>query len=219
MGIKISELPQASSLTDSDVIPIVQSGDTKKIAVNNIISNSHNTSQNTTYSSNYIDSNFNKVNVLNEQSSSTTDTYSANFINEKIPAVKTSRDTSTTDTYSCSYINGLFEYSTSEKRVGTWIDGKPLYQKTVTGGAIGAGSAVSVATGVTDIDEMVDFSRAYGYRIGAYGALPLNRAHNTSFNYQCSIHFNGSFYIETGSGFSVDKTIITFLYTKTSDTV
>ena len=140
-------------------------------------------------------------------------------IEAAIPVPKTSRDTSSTDAYSCSYVNGLFEYSTSEKRIGTWIDGKPLYQKTVVGGAIGSSSAVSVSTGVTDIDEMVDFSRAYGYRIGAYGAMPLSRAHNTSFNYQCSIHFNGSFYIETGSGFAVDKTIITFLYTKTSDTV
>lgn len=88
MGIKISELPQTSQLTDSDVIPIVQSGDTKKIAVNNIITNSHNTSQNTTYSSNYIDSNFNKVNVINEESSSTTDTYSANYVNNVIETIE-----------------------------------------------------------------------------------------------------------------------------------
>lgn len=41
--------------------------------------------------------------------------------------------TSTTDTYSCNYINEarLEEYSTNEKIVGKWIDGKPLYQKVI----------------------------------------------------------------------------------------
>ena len=42
--------------------------------------------------------------------------------------------TSTTDTYSCNYINEarLEEYSTTEKIIGKWIDGKPLYRKTIT---------------------------------------------------------------------------------------
>lgn len=44
-------------------------------------------------------------------------------------APKTSRTSSDNDTYSCNYINGLNEYSTSEKRIGTWIDNKPLYRK------------------------------------------------------------------------------------------
>ena len=38
--------------------------------------------------------------------------------------------TSANDSYSCNYVNGLNEYSTTEKRIGTWIDGKPLYRKT-----------------------------------------------------------------------------------------
>lgn len=39
--------------------------------------------------------------------------------------------TSTTDTYTCNYINEarLEEYSTTEKIIGTWIDGKPIYRK------------------------------------------------------------------------------------------
>lgn len=39
---------------------------------------------------------------------------------------------SDTDVYSCNYINNLNAYSTEEKRVGTWIDGKPLYSKIVS---------------------------------------------------------------------------------------
>lgn len=38
---------------------------------------------------------------------------------------------SNVDTYSCDYINGLETYSTSETRVGTWIDGKPIYRKVI----------------------------------------------------------------------------------------
>ena len=49
MGIKISELPQASQLTSDDIIPIVQSGETKKVSVSNVITNSHNTNQAKTF--------------------------------------------------------------------------------------------------------------------------------------------------------------------------
>lgn len=38
--------------------------------------------------------------------------------------------TSATDAYSCNYVNGLETYSTSETRIGTWMD-KPLYRKVV----------------------------------------------------------------------------------------
>ena len=39
--------------------------------------------------------------------------------------------TSATDTYSCNYVNGLETYSTSETKVGTWIDGRPIYRKVI----------------------------------------------------------------------------------------
>lgn len=38
---------------------------------------------------------------------------------------------STQDSYACDYINKQNTYSTTEQRIGTWIDGKPLYQKVV----------------------------------------------------------------------------------------
>lgn len=125
MGIKISELPQASQLTSDDVIPIVQSGDTKKISVGNVISNSHNSNQTNTYSSDYINNNFNKVNVQTSQTTSDTDTYSCNYIDNKI---KNEYNTSNTEGYSSNYINNKIEelttYSTDEQRIGTWINRK-----------------------------------------------------------------------------------------------
>lgn len=41
--------------------------------------------------------------------------------------------TSTTDGYSANYVNGLNTYSTTETKVGTWTDGKPIYRKVITG--------------------------------------------------------------------------------------
>ena len=43
--------------------------------------------------------------------------------------IENSYGTSQTDTYSQEYINNLNTYSTDEIRIGTWIDGKPLYRK------------------------------------------------------------------------------------------
>lgn len=39
---------------------------------------------------------------------------------------------STQDGYSANYINGLHEYSMTEQRVGTWINGKPIYRKVIS---------------------------------------------------------------------------------------
>lgn len=39
------------------------------------------------------------------------------------------QNSSTTDTYSCDYINKLNTYSTTEQKVGTWINNKPIYRQ------------------------------------------------------------------------------------------
>lgn len=49
-----------------------------------------------------------------------------------IAEVVNAQTESDTDVYNCNYINDLNTYSTKEKRVGTWIDGKPLYSKTIS---------------------------------------------------------------------------------------
>ena len=44
--------------------------------------------------------------------------------------------TSNTDGYTQSYINSLNTYSSTEQRIGTWIDGKPIYRKVIDFGAL-----------------------------------------------------------------------------------
>ena len=60
----------------------------------------------------------------------------SNFI-EQGRKILNKRSDSKDNTYSCDYINDTLNeiknYSTEERRIGTWIDGKPLYQKVITG--------------------------------------------------------------------------------------
>lgn len=47
-------------------------------------------------------------------------------------------------------------YSDEEREVGVWRDGKPLYEKTVTFGAISGGEHFYIHSGVTTIDTLVN---------------------------------------------------------------
>lgn len=84
--------------------------------------------------------------VTNTASQSTTDTYSCSYINtiinEAKTEVKNSVTTSTTATYSCNYINAIYDaieevskrnYSSTEQAIGTYSNGKPVYEKTFIG--------------------------------------------------------------------------------------
>lgn len=56
-------------------------------------------------------------------------------------------------------IRKMDNYSFEEQRVGTWVDGKPLYEKTVDFGVVGGATAgyKSVAHGIADIDTIFVF--------------------------------------------------------------
>lgn len=56
------------------------------------------------------------------------------------------------------------KYSTEEQVVGEWIDGKPLYERIVTGITLTHGTSVSF--GISDIDELVEFTFIKGFRDG-----------------------------------------------------
>lgn len=53
-----------------------------------------------------------------------------------------------------SVMSRRFKYSTTEQVVGTWIDGKPLYQKTLTGTTGNINVVKSLGT-ITNIDKLV----------------------------------------------------------------
>lgn len=68
--------------------------------------------------------------------------------------VMTYQYTKTTDTTSPVEYASPNDYSTSEKIVGTWIDGKPLYQKVVSCGT----SIGTINHNIANIDKVVDAS-------------------------------------------------------------
>lgn len=108
-------------------------------------------------------------------------------------------------------------YSTSEKIVGTWIDGSTVYEKTFNVGAISAGNDVRVSAQL-NIAKVIRLS---------------GNAHSSNYNQWVEINFphqNISAYIvtavyiessqeiniHTGTDFTLDECYITLQYTKSS---
>ena len=115
-------------------------------------------------------------------------------------------------------LNDRFNYSTTEKVVGTWIDGKPIYEKVLLTGSISAGSIGHVPFSRTNIDEILD-CQCFG-RDSSNNWFPLSRAHPNYFRHQISIYYNypeNEFSIEMGTEISISKGYIIARYTKTTD--
>jgi len=131
-----------------------------------------------------------------------------------IPSMETSRGTSTANGYAQSYINGLTTYSTSEKRIGTWTDGKPIYRKTFVG---------SYNNNATLVSNVKVLTNAYGMvRISSVErAFPYFEYYNDSDVYQGTVQLNDSHQVKTvftSGNDSVSANInLTLEYTKTTD--
>lgn len=85
--------------------------------------------------------------------------------------------TKTTDSASTTIEQKPTHYSTDEQVVGTWIDGKPIYQKTFTGTTSATTSSDSVAGIISNFDTLVD-STGTIFLSGTWGvnqhSLPYN---------------------------------------------
>lgn len=96
--------------------------------------------------------------------------------------------TKTTDT--ATAIGSANDYSTTEKIVGTWIDGKPLYQKTVTG--------VIGTLLVTDITNAENVFITEGHIIFLYNGLLQELPINIPFGGSSNWIITAYPYIENG---------------------
>ena len=111
-----------------------------------------------------------------------------------------------------------FIYSEDEEQVGIWIDGKPLYQKTVSCGALPNAGTKQVSHGVSNIDTI---TRVFGFANGGSGCMPIPYSTNsTSANIGVNITAdNANINLFTGSDRSnIINTYVTIQYTKTTDT-
>ena len=116
--------------------------------------------------------------------------------------------------FNCSYISPEI-YSTEEREIGVWIDGKPIYQKTVNVGALPNTSASYVAHGILNIDTIV--SNMGCAKNGDGTNLPLpNISTNLTYAIQVSVT-STDIVIQTGVDRSAFSGYVTLQYTKTTD--
>lgn len=122
------------------------------------------------------------------------------------------------------YLNTI--YSETEEKVGYWIDGKRLYQKTVHyNNPIPANSNnFQIPCGITTVDNMVSIQVVAVDSSGLMVQLPLHiyTSHLQSPTYSVNVqHFDkttGNLRIDTGEKIGYVGAYVTLQYTKTTDT-
>ena len=125
-----------------------------------------------------------------------------------------------------SVMSRRFKYSTSEQVVGEWIDGKPIYQKTIDCGGLPNKSTKDVSIGVTDLKFIIEVSCvAKSTSISGGRLLPIPFARTDTCSQQIMIMFTDTstttpkIHISTSgydySGYT--ESYCTILYTKTTD--
>lgn len=129
--------------------------------------------------------------------------------------------TSTIDSYSCNYVNGIHHYSTTEHIVGTWVDGKPLYRKSVFLNSLPNNTTTSYEHNISNV-KLIWFDKTACFAIWNYeqdnqfvNELPY---FNYSGNHIYLANVNKtSFEIVTVNDRTGLKGYVTLLYTKTTD--
>ena len=108
-------------------------------------------------------------------------------------------------------------YSTEEIKIGTWIDGKPIYRKVYqyTTGA-GANSRTFSEAGITNIDKIVNIS-GFTLQPNSNNYVPLSY-YNSSVDW-ANFYTGGknAFSVRCGSSYGFGATTVIFEYTKTTD--
>lgn len=104
-------------------------------------------------------------------------------------------------------------YSTTEKIVGTWIDGKPIYRIVFSVNSIGSGETATIGT-INNLDTPLIIKGVSFYNIWT----PIPRTHTSNMIYQNQIYIeNNTVKIGCGAGSAISKGFVIVEYTKTPD--
>ena len=119
-------------------------------------------------------------------------------------------------------VNTPFIYSEDEREVGVWIDGKPLYQKTISFTNLSAGSNY-IDVDVSNISEVIMVSASAQVPSGAWIQIPLTYDDLTNITkYAVTLDgydpSTGKITIKIGTNRTVSNGYLTIQYTKTTDT-
>lgn len=114
-------------------------------------------------------------------------------------------------------MNEQRSYSTEEHLTGRkWIDGKPIYRKTVDCGAMPNNTTKNVAHSITNLDEVITLSGNAKRSEGTRLPLPFTSADNLTNNIQ--VYSNDTnIVIIAGTNRSNYSGYVTLEYTKTTD--
>lgn len=141
--------------------------------------------------------------------------------------IKNEYTTSDTDAYSCNYINNLenqISYSLTEQKTNEiWIDGKPIYRKTMYISSLPNDADVTYNHNIQNADTIwFDMTATFIWVDGNCNPLPFIHGEFTQSNNGASSMSimsltNTSFHIITGTNRSSWGAYVTLKYTKTTD--
>ncbi len=108
-------------------------------------------------------------------------------------------------------------YSTSEVKTNkVWIDGKPIYQKTIDCGAMSSSAGTrTVAHNITNIDKVVSYDGMMYHSSGTSERFPTME--NGSSFFRVQITASNITIIQSGTWGSWISSYVTIKYTKTTD--
>ena len=109
------------------------------------------------------------------------------------------------------------DYSTTEQKIGTWINGEDLFQKTISIGTLPNNTTKSVAHGITDIAAVVEITGAcYFQGVSVFYARPLPMVDTVLAN-NIRIDLTGdNITVKTAADWSTYTAYVNIRYTKTS---
>ena len=109
-------------------------------------------------------------------------------------------------------------YSTNERCIGVWTDGRPLYQVTKIFNNIASGRVDNMPHGIANTHTLLLVDWKFTTSSNSYGIIGYDSL-DASKNYWCSIISYNSVGItyRIGESWNATRLVCTFLYTKTTD--
>lgn len=166
--------------------------------------------------------------IVNEYSTSTTNTYSAAYINshggsgvsgDNLP-IGTEVVLDGNETIPTGWEEVDFEgmiYSTDEQRVGTWIDGNPIYQKTIEYSIVATNTLYTIDCGLNNISHCWIDSASFYYWAGSNHHFPVNFTTGENYIYCYLRQDNKVRFYTTAWNDSNSKLFLTINYIKVTN--
>lgn len=148
-----------------------------------------------------------------QQNGTTLETFTANASSNKTVNITTPTKTSDLINDSGFITNNYDVYSTTETRIGTWINGKPIYRQVIE---TTTPSTTSVAT-IGSVSNLGIVTNLYGLLTASGQQVPLNFIYNTNDIHSIYTEGNNIMCKINYSGYLSKSCFVIIEYTKTTD--